>query len=906
MSDTQPTDVHAPHVRQLDEAGDWPALVRYWMAHQHEPALDAAIAVLRRQQEAATERWHEVGEFLTQVREEPLDPSREPSEELMAALPREGQLTLYLLILYPRMALCEMASQYPVEQQDGLFDMGLQAAEQAGQVAEALQDEALVSFFKVTVARGLQELRQLEAARRTYEEALASYRELARQRPDVYRPNVAMTLNNLGIVQRDLSDLEAARRSFAEALAIRRELARQRPDVYRPYVAGTFNNLGNVQRDLNDLEAARRSFEEAAQFYEADAATRPSARLVERQWTWNNLGRLHLHEAPSLGWPDRHTARDAFRKARECAEAFRRRFRDPEQRKRVQGEALHVYDNLVGVNVDIWQVYAERNALYEAVEVAEASRARNLTDMLADEVLDPAGAPPDLRDEFRVLRRRLMQARRRLDDEENASGDTALLGEETQLTGSGLRQIRRPGGYIAPSPTPAAPRPASRLDDIRREFEELQRQHDAALTRLRTDYDPEFDPDEPVAPITFAQARELLPTDMPTAFVQYSLTQQRGLALVVTRDDIFAATLPDLVGRQGWDLTIAWYESYYGGDRAAWEAAVPDLLRPVAERAVRPVVAVLAGRGIRRLVLSPNRALHVFPLHACTLDDGRYLADAFDEVAYTPSLSLLHRCAGRQRPLPSRLVLVENPTADLPFTEVEGAGLRRRYADHCWLPREQADRDAIMREAAASHVLHYTGHATFDPQDPLRSALILGANDESARGGWLTLRHVFTQMHIRQNVLTVLNGCESGMVRPDRVDDYVGLASGFLFAGATCVLSTLWAVHDVSSALLAHRFHELYLEGRSVGAALAEAQHWLRGIRSGVALRDEVLPKLLELLDTDEQRALCKRSAAYHVGRSPNDPPFASPVYWAPFVATGLSYPLADVGHAVELGGSRR
>ncbi|HKI37359.1 MAG TPA: hypothetical protein VKA46_36230 [Gemmataceae bacterium] len=75
-------------------------------------------------------------------------------------------------------------------------------------------------------------------------------------------------------------------------------------------------------------------------------------------------------------------------------------------------------------------------------------------------------------------------------------------------------------------------------------------------------------------------------------------------------------------------------------------------------------------------------------------------------------------------------------------------------------------------------------------------------------------------------------------------------------------------------------------------AALAEAQHWLRGIRSGVALRDEVLPKLLERLDTDVQRALCERSAACHVARSPKDPPFASPVYWAPFVATGLSYTL--------------
>ena len=46
-----------------------------------------------------------------------------------------------------------------------------------------------------------------------------------------------LLLNNLGIVQRTLNDLESARESYREALAIYRELARQRPDVYRPNVA---------------------------------------------------------------------------------------------------------------------------------------------------------------------------------------------------------------------------------------------------------------------------------------------------------------------------------------------------------------------------------------------------------------------------------------------------------------------------------------------------------------------------------------------------------------------------------------------------------------------------------------------------------------------------------------------
>jgi tetratricopeptide (TPR) repeat protein len=124
-------------------------------------------------------------------------------------------------------------------------------------------------------------LNDLEATKESLSEALAIYCTLAQQRPDVYRPDVAMTLNNLGAVQHDLNDLEAARESFIEALAIRRTLAQQRPDVFRPDVALTLNNLGKVQCDLNDLEAARESFIEAL----AIRRTLAVRRIVSRTYT---------------------------------------------------------------------------------------------------------------------------------------------------------------------------------------------------------------------------------------------------------------------------------------------------------------------------------------------------------------------------------------------------------------------------------------------------------------------------------------------------------------------------------------------------------------------------------------------------------------------------------------------
>jgi CHAT domain-containing protein len=909
MNPTTFPDVHAPYVQELVAAGDWAGLARYWLAHRHEAALDAAIelvseragrqgglwsalgaaiGLVSRRTGGGRGQWPALGAFLVAVRENPLDLKRQASAEMVRACTPGDQATLSLLLLDPRAALCEMAMQFPAQHQDRLLEVGIQAAEQACQVAGMLEDGAAEAFFRVMLARGLQEARRLEAARDSYQEALTIRRELARQRPDVYRPDVAMTLNNLGLVQRALNDLEAARDSYQEALTIRRELARQRPDVYRPDVATTLGNLGNVQADLNDLEAARDSFQEAATLYTQDAISRPTARLAARQGTWHNLGTLYLRDHSPLGWPDRHRARAAFRKARDCAETFRLRFTDTRQRQRVQGEALHVYERLVQTCAEIGALEADAESLKEGVEVAESSRARNLMEMLADEALQPATAPADRVEEFRALRRRLRQFQRLVQD---ADSSPAPLDES--ITVPGTRQ-RGPGGVGVPElPCPSEPsRPAARLEELNRALDRVQTEYTTALRRLQADCDPEFDPDRPVRPISFAEVQTLLPADVPTAIVQYSLTRERGLALLVTHEHVEAVMLPDLNDRQAWELAEAWYDAYYG-HRDTRDDALPGLLEPVAERAVRPVWQALAARGLRRLVLSPNRALHLFPLHACRLADGRYLADAC-EVVYTPSLSILHRCVHTQRPQPRRLVLAENPTGDLPFTVVEAAALRRLYSDHLSLARPEITKERLLQDAAGSHVLHYSGHAGFDLADPLRSALVLEGKDDTQRDRWLSLRDVFTRLHLQQNVLTVLNGCESGMVVPDRVDEYVGLPSGFLYAGATCVLSTLWAVYDLSSALLSVRFHQEWLGGKSIAAALHAAQRWLRDdVRDGRYLQQVVLPEVLKLVDDPATRQRCEEAAAKLAVKYPDRPPFASPVHWAPFIATGLAYPLS-------------
>jgi len=72
----------------------------------------------------------------------------------------------------------------------------------------------------------------LKEARNEYEEALKTYRELAQKNPETYLPDVALTLNNLGILDSDQNRIAQARKEYEEALKIFEDFSKQDPEQY--------------------------------------------------------------------------------------------------------------------------------------------------------------------------------------------------------------------------------------------------------------------------------------------------------------------------------------------------------------------------------------------------------------------------------------------------------------------------------------------------------------------------------------------------------------------------------------------------------------------------------------------------------------------------------------------------
>ena len=139
----------------------------------------------------------------------------------------------------------------------------------------------------------LQSLNDFERARSHYEKALQVLRELSKKDPELHKPNLAATLNNLGDSLRDTNELHQARACYEEALQIYRKLFEHNPEAYKPDVAMVLNNLGNLHQKTNDLKQAQSCHEDALKLCQELSEENPEAYKPYVAMTLNGLGNLH-------------------------------------------------------------------------------------------------------------------------------------------------------------------------------------------------------------------------------------------------------------------------------------------------------------------------------------------------------------------------------------------------------------------------------------------------------------------------------------------------------------------------------------------------------------------------------------------------------------------------------------
>ena len=631
--------------------------------------------------------------------------------------------------------------------------------------------------------------------------------------------------------------------------------------AYSKRIAG--ERLTNIEAGVNYYRAALTIF--TAQNYPIDCLN-----------TAHLLGNLYFKEK---NW---HSAIEAYNIAITAVEQSRQWASNEQNKEEVISNALAAYQNTVKAYINLGQTD-------KAIEYVERSKARNLVDLLSTRDLSPNGDIPQfildclysLKKEVIAEEKKLRQ-QRSLRRSSDSFSDSKMQDFKSRMRNDEVLNC-------------------DRLNQVRQKLDNLVEEHIQPFA-------PSFQLTRKVKTISFEEIKQTLP-NQKTTFIEwfmsndslsvFVITLQKATPIHITYSE---AQLQALI-----DTANKYYASYRERDKQ-WRDNLPNLLVQIAQNLQLSTIIEQIEQNItdcNQLILVPHRWLHLLPIHALPRSDGKCLLDLFPEgVSYAPSVQLLQLTQKQSKPSLTNLFSVQDPTEDLKFTNLEVTAIRSQFIPHDdVLVGKAASRELLTKERLAkANSTHFSCHGYFNFENPELSALLMAGSKLEAEKGegnqqqekrylpsreggsidldkCLTLGDIFG-LDLRNCRLVTLSACETGLTDFKSLsDEYVGLPSGFLFAGSPSVVSSLWAVNDLSTSFLMIKFYHNLQEIDSVPVALNQAQLWLR------AVTKQELEEWVNQLDLSEGEIFEIEAALLE--HPPEACPFNSPYYWGAFCAVG-------------------
>ncbi len=583
----------------------------------------------------------------------------------------------------------------------------------------------------------------------------------------------------------------------------------------------------------------------------------PTAFPIDCLRTGRNLGKT----ANSI--EDWETAIKGYNLAIEAVENTRLEALNPQRQQEILSDAMDVYHGIV-------QSYLNLNQKDRALEYVERSKTRYLVQLLTDRDIYPKGnIPQTIITELDRLRR-------------------AIIGEEQQLA---IQEQTRNRGVILTLDQQKQPilNDYTHLNHLKQELNQLI---DREITKTKIDED--FILTQTVKPIPFQDILSL--TDAETCLLQWYITSEKILAFVVSADgniNLWESSEDDRDKLT--DLINNYLQLYYSQNgHQEWINQLSDLLQTFSDTLHINDILALIPNTCKRLIIIPYLFLHILPLHALPINHNQILQDKYD-VQYAPSCQLFKITQQRQLNDLNSLFAIQNPQNNLLFTDLEVEIIKSLFVQSDILAKQNATEIAIKNHQnfPLANCIHFSCHGTFNPNKPLESALILTKEKTDQEDGYLRLGEIF-ELNFKNCRLVMLSACETGLIDLNSIsDEYIGLPSGFLFAGSPSVVSSLWKVNDLSTAFLLIKFYETLPKNPQKGeiaVSLKNAQKWLQTLTLD-QFEQELerfqlqLDKIINQLGGGK-RPIFNESLKQIRQRQPY--PFKNPYYWAGFIATGF------------------
>lgn len=145
-----------------------------------------------------------------------------------------------------------------------------------------------------------------------------------------------------------------------------------------------------------------------------------------------------------------------------------------------------------------------------------------------------------------------------------------------------------------------------------------------------------------------------------------------------------------------------------------------------------------------------------------------------------------------------------------------------------FVEHEASRKNLLNVDLSQFRILHVLTHGVLNAQQPEMSGLVLSLIDEHKQPipGFVSLADIY---HLRAPELVVLSACDTALGESLDGEGLVGVTRGFMYAGASGVVASLWKVDDDSTAELMKYFYaNLLQKGMGPAAALRDAQIQIR------------------------------------------------------------------------------
>lgn len=637
---------------------------------------------------------------------------------------------------------------------------------------------------------------------------------------------------------------------FKKALdACNRVLQASQGDKDRLHKATMLTALSRIFEQTGDMRKAIESREAALAVYREIGD--PTGELT----TLQALGQL------ALDGGDLVSARERIERAIEMTEALRVKVESHQLRSTYMASRQQVYESYIDLLMQMRKQEPEKGYERTALQVSERARARSLLDLLAESRVEiRRGADPALLEKERSLLERLNAkdaAWKQLRNNERMKRQADEIAREINEVNTQLQLVE--ARIRASSPRYAEltqPKSLTHAEIQNRMLDENTVLLEFALGKNRSWL-------WAVTPLAISTHQLPSRQEIETAARRfYKLliarqpkkgeTETEYQARVAVADEKFSqeagAMSQMLLGPIAAKLDREWKGRRLlivaGG---ALEYLPFAALPPPSEKTYQPLIAshevvnlpsasVLAEIRRESAVRQPAaKTLAVFADPVFELNDPRVIATA-KRKAPGKNLVVSVRSADAS---PASAPLTTNPDLARAVRSFNRAGFSR-------LPfsRDEADKIAEFvpkgsllkatdfranRTMAASdelshyRIIHFATHGLLNSERPELSGLVLSLVDENgkAQDGFLRMREIFN-LRLPAD-LVVLSACQTALGKETRGEGLVGLARGFIYAGADRVVASLWQVDDLATAQLMKSFYRGLLQDRKRPAAALRA-----------------------------------------------------------------------------------